>query len=631
MLRTETELNVRLAQDVVRGMLLMRECIADEAFCHIGDGNEHRAPSEEPRARKSVSSTHAWMRRTGARNPTSGRRRSIRLRGYDYSSSGAYFVTICVRHRECLFGEIMDATIRLSEAGKIIQAVWDALPSLHSDIDLDVFIVMPNHIQGIILLIDKSIVGAGLGDCLRISGGDLHLRRIEMPDDATAEQTLNILVIDDEANIRKTLSLCLESEGHRVVAVSNFHDALAEASRRSLDVAFVDLRLGTADGMDLIPRLITSTPWLKIIVITAYSSIETAVEAMRRGAADYIPKPFTPAQVKMAVNKVSEVRSLEQRLAHLQEELGRSQPEIDFSSTNLAMQRVVYLARQVASTDATVLLRGESGTGKTVLARQIHYWSSRASKPLGVISCPTLSPELMESELFGHVKGAFTGAIRDNPGRIAASEGGTLLLDEISELPLLVQPKLLRFLQEREYERMGDNKVRKANVRIISATNVDLEQAVQTGRFRDDLLYRLNVIQIEIPPLRERLEDVVPLAELLLAFFGRKYHRPFIGFTEEAQKALKQYSWPGNVRELRNAIERTAILCKSDHVGLEYVPGKTISYNAFPDIGDAVSLAIIEEEHIRRVLARSKSLQEAADTLGIDQATLWRRRKHYRI
>jgi len=449
--------------------------------------------------------------------------------------------------------------------------------------------------------------------------------------DSTARQTLNILVVDDETNIRKTLSLCLESEGHEVAAVSNFGDALAEVSRRSFDLAFVDLRLGASDGMDLIPRLLASTPWLKVIVITAYSSIETAVEAMRRGASDYIPKPFTPAQVKMAVNKVTEVRSLEQQLAHLQEELGRSQPDADFSSANHQMQRAVHLARQVASTDATVLLRGESGTGKTVLARQIHAWSRRASKPLGIISCPALSPELLESELFGHVKGSFTGAVRDNPGRIAACEGGTLLLDEISELPMPVQPKLLRFLQDREYEHMGDNKSRQADVRIISATNVDLEKAVQTGRFRDDLLYRLNVIQIEIPPLRERPEDLEPLAEQILAFFGRKYHRPVIGFTGEALEALKHYSWPGNVRELRNAIERAAILCQTDRVGIERLLGKLTPASNVPRIGDAVSLAKIEEEHIRRVIASSKSLQEAADTLGIDQATLWRRRKQYGI
>lgn len=442
---------------------------------------------------------------------------------------------------------------------------------------------------------------------------------------------LNILIVDDESNIRRTLSLCLESDGHRAVAVSNFQDAVSEASLMSFDVAFIDLRLGTADGMDLIPRLLASTPWIKIVVITAYSSIETAVEAMRRGACDYLPKPFTPAQVRMALDKIAEVRSLEQRVAHLQEELGRSRQYIDFSSTSREMQRILHIAREVASTDATILLRGESGTGKTVLAREIHSWSYRASKLLAIISCPTLSPELLESELFGHVKGAFTGAIRDNPGRIAACEGGTLLLDEISELPLPVQPKLLRFLQDREYERMGDNKVKKSDVRIISATNVDLEQAVREGTFREDLLYRLNVIQIKIPSLRERPEDIVPLAERLLAFLGGKYHRIFTGFTEEALDALKQYSWPGNVRELRNVIERAAILCRTDQIGREYIPGNATRAEPVLTIGEPVTLAKLEEEHIRRVIARSKSLQEAADILGIDQATLWRRRKQYGI
>ena len=444
-------------------------------------------------------------------------------------------------------------------------------------------------------------------------------------------QILNILVVDDEANIRRTLSVCLESEGHRAVAVSNFQDALSEASQKSFDIAFVDLRLGAADGMDLIPRLLASTPWLKIIVITAYSSIETAVEAMRRGAADYIPKPFTPSQVIMAVNKVAGILSLERRVERLQEELGRSEPETVFSSMNPAVQKMMLLARDVASTDATVLLRGESGTGKTILARQIHRWSKRASKPLGIVSCPTLSPELLESELFGHVKGSFTGAIRDYPGRIAACEGGTLLLDEISELALSVQPKLLRFLQDHEYERMGASKTRKADVRVISATNADLEEDVKSGKFREDLLYRLNVIQLEIPPLRERTEDVGPLAELLLAFFGRKYHNDFIGFTEEALLGLKQHLWPGNIRELRNTIERAAILCKSGRIGIEHFPSAIASTPAVPKIGDLVSLARIEEEHIRRILAESKSIQEAADTLGIDQATLWRRRKQYGI
>jgi len=442
---------------------------------------------------------------------------------------------------------------------------------------------------------------------------------------------LNILVVDDEANIRKTLSLCLETEGHKVIAVSNFQDALAEASRRSFELAFVDLRLGTDNGLDLIPALLATTPWLKIVVITVYASIDTAVEAMRRGATDYIPKPFTPAQIKLAVSKVFEMRTLEQKVATLQEDLGRVHPEIDFSSTSPVMQRAVNLAHQVASSEATILLRGESGTGKTVLARAIHSWGNRATKPISVISCPSFSAELLESELFGHIKGAFTGAIRDNPGRIAACEGGTLFLDQISDLPISLQPKLLRFVQEREYERVGDCLTRKADVRLIAATNIDLEKAVQEGRFREDLFYRINVIQIEMPPLRERPDDVPLLAERLLAFYGRINHRSFIGFTKEALEALRQYHWPGNVRELSNVIERAAILCRTDRVGMDCLPANLLSSDSAPNIGDPVPIEKIEEQHIRRILATTKSFEEAADILGIDQATLWRRRKKYGI
>jgi NtrC-family two-component system response regulator AlgB len=276
-------------------------------------------------------------------------------------------------------------------------------------------------------------------------------------------------------------------------------------------------------------------------------------------------------------------------------------------------------------------LRGESGTGKTVLARAIHHWSPRVNKPIRIVSCPAFSPELLESELFGHVKGAFTGAVRDNPGRIATCEGGTLLLDEIGDLPANLQPKLLRFLQDKEYERVGDYTTRKADVRIIAATNRDLGQAVKEGQFREDLFYRLNVIQIEIPPLRERPEDITPLAERLLLFFGRARHHTFFGFTPEALQAFRQYSWPGNLRELRNVVERAAILCQTDHVGTECLPENLLPSDSGARLGDRVSLEKIEEEHIRRVLAATKSIQEAADILGIDQATLWRRRKKYGI
>jgi NtrC-family two-component system response regulator AlgB len=443
--------------------------------------------------------------------------------------------------------------------------------------------------------------------------------------------SLNILVVDDERNIRKTLSMCLESEGHEVTCVSSYQEAVSQVAARSFDAAFIDIRLGAANGIDLIPVLLATSPWLKIIMITAYASVETAVEAIRRGAKDYIPKPFTPAQVKLVISKIAEVHSLQRRIEALQKDLGRLNPEADFGSKSHSMQRAIHLARQVAPSDAVILILGENGTGKSMLARAIHAWSKRSEKAFAVVSCPTLSSELLESELFGHVRGAFTGAVQDSYGRIAACDGGTLLLDEIGDLPLTLQPKLLRFIQDREYERVGDNITRKANVRLIAATNMDLEKAVRENRFREDLFYRLNVIQIEIPPLRERPDDIRKLAQEMLVFFSRGNHRNPQRFTTESLEVLSRYDWPGNVRELRNVVERSSILCESDWISADYLPENLQVGEMSVRPGDLVSLDRLEEAHICKVLAQTKSLQEAANILGIDQATLWRRRKKYNI
>jgi NtrC-family two-component system response regulator AlgB len=392
-------------------------------------------------------------------------------------------------------------------------------------------------------------------------------------------------------------------------------------------LAFVDLRLGTDNGLDLIPRLLAESPWLKIVVITAYASVETAVEAMRRGAVDYIPKPFVPEQVLLVADRVGALRRMERRLSTLQDDLRRANPEVTFQTRNPGMARAIEASRQVAGSEAVVLLRGPSGTGKSVLARAIHAWSPRSSKPLGIISCPSLSPELLESELFGHAKGSFTGAVRDNPGRIAACEGGTLLLDEIGDLPLSIQPKLLRFLQDREYERVGEARTRSADVRIIAATNADLASAVARGSFREDLYYRLNVFPIELPSLRERAEDIETLAADMLAFFAGQNHKSGLAFSAEAREALRSTAWPGNIRELRNVVERAVILCPAGIIGVEHLPPGLVPRAPALQLGALVSLERIEEAHIRGVLAAARSLQEAAEILGIDQATLWRKRK----
>ena len=351
---------------------------------------------------------------------------------------------------------------------------------------------------------------------------------------------------------------------------------------------------------------------------------------MRRGAFDFLPKPFTPDQIRITLDRFQLVQGLRHRVASLEEQVRSVAPEVDLETQEPVMRSALEVAWRVASSEATILLRGDSGTGKGVLAQAIHERSPRAGRPFVTVHCPSLSAELLESDLFGHVRGAFTGAVRDTEGKVAAGEGGTLFLDEIGDLPLGLQPKLLRFLQERTYERVGDNRMRRGDVRLVAATNHDLEAAVRTGRFREDLLYRLNVIEITLPPLRQRPADIPALAQHLLQFFARQSNKLVSGFTPEALEALRRHEWPGNLRELRNAIERGVILARDHEVGLADLPaqlGQPMQRKI--EVGSQVSLEDLEAEHIRRVLAASPSLDDAARTLGIDPSTLYRKRKRH--
>ena len=441
---------------------------------------------------------------------------------------------------------------------------------------------------------------------------------------------LRVLVIDDEKNILVTLSMCLESMGCTVATAASAPAALQAIARQPFDLAFLDLRIREASGLELLPKLLHESPELAVVIITAYANFDTAVQAIKGGAMDYLPKPFTPAHIRRQVEQAAERLALRRRLVELEQKLADSVPESDLSTGSARMQATLDVIARAASSDAAVLLRGESGTGKGVLARALHAQSPRAGRPFITVNCPTLSEELLASELFGHARGAFTGAVRDQPGRVEAAQGGTLFLDEVSEIAPSLQAKLLRFLQDKEFERVGENKTRHADVRVVAATNRDLEEAVKQGRFREDLLYRLNVVEVRIPALRERPEDIVPLARRFLAFFSRAANRPLMQLSKAAEASLLAYPWPGNIRELRNLMERTTILWPAQLIDPQALPERMAAQaEPGPHLGGSFTVEEIEREHIQRVLARTATQEEAAGILGLDASTLWRKRRKY--
>jgi NtrC-family two-component system response regulator AlgB len=438
---------------------------------------------------------------------------------------------------------------------------------------------------------------------------------------------MRVLIVDDEPSIRRTTRIAVESSGHSASEAPSAAKAIKAAEEEGFDAIFLDLRIGGDDGMEVLGRLMKLKPAPAVILFTAYANIATAVEAMRQGAFDFIPKPFTPYQIRSVLAKVGKSHALVRRVEALESDLASGSPPIDLESGEPAMVKALQTAFKAAETPANILILGQSGTGKSVLAREIHKRSTRASEAFVTVNCPSLSRELLESELFGHAKGSFTGAVSETFGKVAAADGGTLYLDEIGEMPLDIQPKLLRLLQEREYERVGEAFPRRANVRVIAATNRDLSAEAKAGRFREDLYYRLNVIAVTLPGLRDRPADILRMAEGARRYFASRAGKGQLGFSDAVIKAFTAYTWPGNLRELRNVIERAVILAPGDKIELADLP-EDLSGSSTPAVavGARVTLEELEAEHIRRIVATCRNLEDAAHTLGIDPATLYRKR-----
>jgi DNA-binding NtrC family response regulator len=438
-----------------------------------------------------------------------------------------------------------------------------------------------------------------------------------------------ILIVDDEKNIRTHLATFVRGLGHAADVASDATEALAVLDRHAIDVVLSDVRMAGMNGLALLAEIRRRRPEAVVVIMTAYATIPGAVEAMRAGAYDYLAKPFALDEVGLLLERVLEVQGLRRENRVLREASGSPLLE----SGNPRMRKVLDTARQAAGSDITVMLTGESGTGKNVLASAIHDWSARSAGPFVAIGCTTLAEHLVESELFGHVKGAFTGAWKDKPGRVEAADRGTVFLDEVGELAPELQGKLLRFLEEHRFERLGSERTQSVDVRVIAATNRDLEGEVQAGRFRQDLFFRLNVVALRLPALRERPEDFDALADHLLGSLAARHRRAGLELSAAARAALAAYRWPGNVRELVNALERAVVLARGDVIEADDLPDAVTAPEAAPGEvdGGAMSLEATERRAVERALAEAATLEEAAARLGINVTTLWRKRKRWRL
>jgi DNA-binding NtrC family response regulator len=461
---------------------------------------------------------------------------------------------------------------------------------------------------------------------------------------------LHILVVDDDSLVRRSLCEVLSFEGYSCSNVGDGHEALALLKETPFDIVISDMKMPKMEGLELLKKIKAEHPETAVIMVTGFGSIENAVAAMREGALDYVTKPIIDDEIKLVIRRIAEERNLADENKYLKEKLslGSRQQCHDIFGKNYKMQKIYDLIGIIAATKTTVLITGESGTGKRLVAHAIHdSIPDSASKPFVEVSCGALPETLLESELFGHVRGAFTGAIKDRVGRFESAEGGTIFLDEIDAFTPALQVKLLRVLQEGEYERVGETKTRKASARIIAATNQDLQDLIRQGKFRNDLYYRLNIISVDLPPLRERKEDIPLLVEHFIEKHAKQLNKKISGITDEAIGYLMKYAWPGNVRELENCIERACVLSQesllgcqhlADYIVKERCPQAASSSEAAPATngsnGSSLKDALKDPEKKIILEAIEKcggNKKEAAKLLGINRTTLYKKMGLYGI